>query len=101
MSTKSKNFFYSADCKTKDAKTAGPSDDTVVMTGRDRVGSNDTLMKIDKVAGVVQKAGILKEEVLALRLYTGPVYLLYNAKLRGFPADLIDLIGRMRPLSSC
>jgi hypothetical protein len=34
---------------------------------------------------MMQRAGLLDEEVLALRLYTGPLFVLYNAVLRGFP----------------
>jgi NLR family CARD domain-containing protein 3 len=34
------------------------------------------------------KAGLQEPEVVAVRLYTGPMYLWYNAALRGFPADL-------------
>jgi hypothetical protein len=33
----------------------------------------------------VTLAGLLKMEVIALRLYTGPMFVLYNAVLRGFP----------------
>jgi hypothetical protein len=32
------------------------------------------------------KAGLQEPEVVAVRLYTGPMYLWYNAALRGFPA---------------
>jgi hypothetical protein len=33
----------------------------------------------------VTLAGLLNMEVIALRLYTGPMFMLYNAVLRGFP----------------
>ena len=33
------------------------------------------------------------EEVLALSMYTGPLYVLYNAVLRGFPPALADLLN--------
>ena len=33
----------------------------------------------------VKRAGLIKEEVIGLRLYTGPMFVLYNAVLRGFP----------------
>ena len=36
--------------------------------------------------GVIKKAGLLRVEVACLRLYTGPLFTLYNAVLRGFPA---------------
>jgi hypothetical protein len=32
-----------------------------------------------------KKAGLKMEEVIGLRLYTGPMFVLYNAVLRGFP----------------
>jgi hypothetical protein len=32
-----------------------------------------------------KKAGLKMEEVIGLRLYTGPMFVLYNAALRGFP----------------
>ena len=34
------------------------------------------------------KAGLQEAEVVAVRLYTGPMYLWYNAALRGFPPAL-------------
>jgi hypothetical protein len=33
----------------------------------------------------VKLAGLMKEEVIGLRLYTGPMFVLYNAVLRGYP----------------
>jgi Ran GTPase-activating protein (RanGAP) involved in mRNA processing and transport len=38
----------------------------------------------------VKAAGLRKEEVLALRLYTGPMYILYNAGLRQLPQPIFD-----------
>ena len=38
----------------------------------------------------MEKARIVREEFLALRLYTGPLYILYNAVLRGYPRDLLE-----------
>jgi hypothetical protein len=35
-----------------------------------------------------KSAELQEPEVVAIRLYTGPMYLWYNAALRGFPADL-------------
>ena len=46
-----------------------------------------------EVALLVKKAGLLEEEVIAVRLYTGPMFNLYNAALRGFPAALLELLG--------
>ena len=34
------------------------------------------------------KAGLQEAEVVAVRLYTGPMYLWYNAALRGFPEEV-------------
>jgi hypothetical protein len=43
---------------------------------------------------VVRRAGLQREEVICLRLYSGPAYVLYNARLRGFPAkDVVLLEG--------
>ena len=44
-----------------------------------------------EVAREVTRAGLLDSEVIALRLYTGPMFVLYNAVLRGFPEN--DLRG--------
>ena len=43
---------------------------------------------LDALAGLedARRAGLGRGEVVALRLYTGPLYVLYNAALRGFPA---------------
>lgn len=35
-------------------------------------------------------AQLLEEEVVALRLYTGPMFSKYNAVLRGFPTDVVN-----------
>jgi hypothetical protein len=40
----------------------------------------------------VTLAGLLKMEVIALRLYTGPMFVLYNTVLRGFPERDIELL---------
>ena len=40
------------------------------------------------------KANLKKLEVLALSLYTGPLYILYNAVLRGFPKHLVELLNK-------
>ena len=44
----------------------------------------------------VQNAGLRQEEVIALRLYTGPLYVLYNAVLRGFPQPIVEALGGNR-----
>jgi hypothetical protein len=40
----------------------------------------------------VTLAGLLKVEVIALRLYTGPMFVLYNAVLRGFPEGYVECL---------
>jgi hypothetical protein len=40
----------------------------------------------------VKRAGLQRPEVLGLRLYTGPNFILYNARLRGFPAWVVNLL---------
>jgi hypothetical protein len=40
----------------------------------------------------VKRAGLKKEEVVGLRLYTGPTFILYNARLRGFPGWVVALL---------
>jgi hypothetical protein len=43
---------------------------------------------------MIKKANLLRVEVASLRLYTGPLFVLYNAVLRGFPAvDVAALLG--------
>jgi hypothetical protein len=42
----------------------------------------------------IVKAGLLRGEVIGIRLYTGPLFVLYNAVLRCFPAgDVEKLLG--------
>jgi hypothetical protein len=38
-------------------------------------------------------ASLQEDEILSLNLYTGPLYVLYNAVLRGFPRNLVDLLN--------
>ncbi|KAJ1475862.1 hypothetical protein T484DRAFT_1826830, partial [Baffinella frigidus] len=42
---------------------------------------------------VLQKAMLRDEEILALQLYTGPMFQKYNAVLRGFPKAVVDGLG--------
>ena len=53
--------------------------------GRLRAGALQELLLLPEVKATADKAGLIAEEAAALRLYTGPMYLLYNAKLRNFP----------------
>jgi hypothetical protein len=52
--------------------------------GRDTIALEAFLEK-EEVKLIVEQAGLKKAEVVALRLYTGPMFVLYNAVLRGFP----------------
>jgi hypothetical protein len=57
--------------------------------GRDMVAL-EKFLEMDEV----KRAGLTPEEVIALRLYTGPMFSCYNAALRGFPAaDVAKLQG--------
>jgi hypothetical protein len=40
----------------------------------------------------VQISGLLRAEVIGLRLYTGPMFVLYNAVLRGFPEEDVECL---------
>jgi hypothetical protein len=53
--------------------------------GRTRQSVEELLAK-DKI----KKAKLSKEELIALRLYTGPMFVKYNCILRGFPKAVID-----------
>uniref|UniRef100_A0A7S0YY27 NAD(P)(+)--arginine ADP-ribosyltransferase n=1 Tax=Hemiselmis tepida TaxID=464990 RepID=A0A7S0YY27_9CRYP len=54
-----------------------------------RVLSVDCVMQ-DKIA---VEAGLRQEEVIALMLYTGPMFYKYNAVLRGFPESVVESLG--------
>eukprot|EP00960_Hanusia_phi_P029553 748018-Hanusia_phi.AAC.1 len=53
--------------------------------GRTRQRIED-LLKKDKIV----KAQLSAEELIGLRLYTGPMFVKYNAVLRGFPQKVLD-----------
>jgi hypothetical protein len=54
------------------------------------------LLERPAVAVQVTRAGLLEEEAVCLRLYTGPMFVLYNAALRGLPdRDVEYLEGNM------
>ena len=55
--------------------------------GRDIVPL-ETFMEMQEV----KQADLKKSEVTGMRLYTGPTYVLYNARLRGFPAREVALL---------
>ncbi len=57
--------------------------------GREPVLIDEFLLTVE-----VKRAGLRREECICLRLYTGPMFVLYNASLRGFPAtDVAALAG--------
>ena len=52
------------------------------------------LVEQAQVKDQMAKAGLRAEEVICLRLYTGPMFVLYNAALRRFPAaDVASLLS--------
>ena len=54
----------------------------------------DTFLSFAVVKREVERAALRREEIVCLRLYTGPMFVLYNASLRGFPAgDVAALAG--------
>ena len=57
--------------------------------GRNVVKLEDFFMKI---AAQMVRAGLLEVEAICLRLYTGPMYMLYNASLRGFPNQDVEAL---------
>jgi hypothetical protein len=52
----------------------------------------EVLIQAPEVAAQVQKADLRREEVIAPRLYSGPMFVLYNAALRGFPERDLKLL---------
>ena len=69
-----------------------PRDRSQWAVGNDWKGEQDRdIVPLDELlerAGVkaeVERAGLLREEVICLRLYTGPMFVLYNTALRGLP----------------
>ncbi len=55
------------------------------MQGRRRVSVAALKARFAKL---IAACGLREEEMVALVLYTGPMYLVYNARLRGFPAQV-------------
>ena len=58
--------------------------------GRTRDGTVLALMERPCVAPTVARARLQRAEFTALRLYTGPLYTLYNALMRDFPPDIVE-----------
>ena len=59
--------------------------------GREPVGV-DELMQQPRVSAEVKRAGLRKEEVIATRLYSGPMFVLYNAALRQLPKRYFECL---------
>ena len=61
-------------------------------------GRNAESLDVHMMKPEVRRAKLIMAEVIGLRLYTGPLFVLYNAVLRGFPdkdvALLLDKEGR-------
>ncbi len=56
--------------------------------------SPEEVTRLEEARKEVKRAGLKKPEVLGLRLYTGPLFVTYNAVLRGFPqSDVENLRG--------
>jgi ankyrin repeat protein len=51
-----------------------------------------TVKDIMENEAIVKEAGLREEEVMALLLYTGPMFAKYNASLRRFPADRVEAL---------
>jgi hypothetical protein len=65
-----------------------PEDTKLWLPGNDwkgKVGRAPKDLRVFLEKPEVNLAGLLREEVIGLRLYTGPMFVLYNAVLRGFP----------------
>ena len=61
--------------------------------GRCRDGSVASLITRHDVQPVVTKAQLRSEEFTALRLYTGPLYIVYNAVMRDFPTNVVNSLA--------
>jgi hypothetical protein len=47
---------------------------------------------VKKARAEIRKACLLRGEVIGLRLYTGPMFMAYNAVLRGFPMSDVEML---------
>jgi hypothetical protein len=61
------------------------------IKGLDLFSSEDKA-RLDEARKEVKRAGLARSEVMGLRLYTGPLYVLYNAVLRGFPPGDVEIL---------
>jgi hypothetical protein len=62
------------------------------LCGREPVPIDD-LLAVAKIRREVGRAELRREECICLRLYTGPMFVLYNASLRGFPKGDVDSLA--------
>jgi hypothetical protein len=71
-------------------KTLWPSERKLEWKG-DNGRDTENLEEFMKIKQV-RSAGLMKEEVIALRLVSGPMFMLYNAVLRGFPENDVECL---------
>jgi hypothetical protein len=81
--------------KNKPTASQGPTNQAAEPEGwKGDCGREPVLIDEFVLTVVVKCAGLRREECICLRLYTGPMFVLYNASLRGFPAvDVAALAG--------
>jgi hypothetical protein len=60
--------------------------------GREPVPIDEFLSSVE-LQREVMRAGLRREECICLRLYSGPMFVMYNASLRGFPAADVAALG--------
>jgi len=77
--------------------TTTPADELQVVLNRAKakvasVGSRRVLFYEDLLTDddLIKRAGLSKAEIVALILYTGPMYVKYNAALRQFPKAVVE-----------
>ena len=94
----SENLALEAACAAMEEQTEKwKEQNTIRRQGRLRRPKLDLYFKFlsnDGDQRLFSKANLQKLEVLALSLYTGPLYILYNAVLRGFPKHLVELLNK-------
>ena len=59
--------------------------------GREVIGV-DALLQRQEVREMAERVGLRREEAVGLRLYTGPMFVLYNAALRGLPQRDVEYL---------
>ena len=65
-------------------------------------GHGRNVQRLDELMGLaafkekVHIAKLGRDEIIALRLYTGPLYILYNAVLRGYPQQTVESLDGNR-----